>query len=129
MPEDEKRDSVVMSVPDDEEEEDIEMMPWLWDEDLNDPPGPSEGWPHTEPFHLANEMLNLHEMAIMPNDEEYDVDENNNLPTVYSTQIARPEGADTAYYTGVTHFHHANDPNLITLLFSAGRLTAGRTHT
>jgi hypothetical protein len=45
---------------------------------------------------------------------------NNNLPSTI-TQIARPEGFDTANYTAATHFHHINDPNLITLLFfSAG---------
>jgi hypothetical protein len=37
---------------------------------------------------------------------------NNNLPVIHISQIARPEGSDTANYTAETHFHHINDPNL-----------------
>jgi hypothetical protein len=109
----------------------------MWDEDLNDPPGPNKGWPHTEPFHMtAEEQKTLNEqldeemfdrqidemMMMMPNKQGR---ENDNLPFVHTTQIARPEGSDTAYYTGVTHFYHVNNPNLITLVFSAGRHDGG----
>ena len=115
-------------------------MPWLWDEDENDPPGPNEGWPHTEPFHMTvdgqkttNEQLDK-EMIKRQIDEMIHIGEMNqnsqgrginNLPFVHTTQIARPEGSDTAYYTGVTHFHHVNNPNHVTLLFSAGRHDGG----
>ena len=116
-------------------------MPWLWDEDENDPPGPNEGWPHTEPFHMTvdgqkmiNEQLDK-DMFKRQIDEMIHIDDEmnknsqgrdiNNLPFVHTTQIARPEGSDTAYYTGVTHFHHVNNPNRTTFLFSAGRHDGG----
>ena len=114
----------------------LEEMSWLWDEDINDPPGPDEGWPHTEPFHLEEtEMMaswqqidNAEVNNMMPkdeDDEEEDVVNKKNLPVIHITQIARPEGSDTAYYTGATHFFHINNPNLMTLLFSAGRHDGG----
>jgi len=94
----------------------------LWDEDTNAPPGPDEGWPHTPPFHL-NETTFPWEIdeVIMNEVNDHDI----NLPIIRVTQIARPEGSDTAYYTGVTHFRHVNNPKLITLLFSAGRHDGG----
>lgn len=112
-------------------------MSWLWDEDINDPPGPDEGWPHTEPFHLEEQIEIMDSwqpidnivINFMPKDENDDEEEddvvNNNLPVIHITQIAPPEGSDTAYYTGTTHFHHINNPNLMTLLFSAGRHDGG----
>jgi hypothetical protein len=113
----------------------LEEMSWLWDEDINDPPGPDEGWPHTEPFHLEEtdmmaswQIIDNVVMNMMPKDDEDDEEEevvNNNLPVIHMTQIARPEGSDTAYYTGATHFFHINNPNLMTLLFSAGRHDGG----
>ncbi len=48
-----------------------------------------------------------------------------NLPIIRVTQIARPEGSETAYYTGVSHVRHVNNPKLITLLFSEGRHDGG----
>jgi hypothetical protein len=103
---------------------------FLWDEDLNDPPGPNEGWPHTEPFHKTAEerkALNkqLDEEMIDLQLDEMTRSVQDSLPFVHTTQIARPEGSETAYYTGVTHFYHVNNPNLITLLFSAGRHDGG----
>jgi len=110
-----------------ETEEDFEeKLPSLWDEDLNDPPGPDEGWPHTEPFHLDTEMFawEIIDEMNMPADADEDANKNN-LPTVQTTQIARPEGSETAYYTGVTHIRHVNNPTLVTLFFSAGRHDGG----
>lgn len=55
----------------------LEEMSWLWDEDINDPPGPDEGWPHTEPFHLEEtemmaswQIIDNVVMNIMPKDED-----------------------------------------------------------
>lgn len=44
---------------------------------------------------------------------------------IHQTQIARPEFSTTGYYTGVTHFHHVNNKDLVTFLFSAGRHDGG----
>ena len=84
--------------PETEAEEDLDTMSLLWDEDISDPPGPDEGWPHTEPFHLDTDMFawQIDEMN-MPTDEDEDVN-HTNLPIVHTTQIARPEGSETAYY-------------------------------
>lgn len=105
-----------------ETDEAKEHLKKLWDEDTSAPTGPDEGWPHTPPFHLnettfpweVDEVI----MDIVNN-------QNINLPIIRVTQIARPEGSETAYYTGVTHFRHVNNPKLITLLFSAGRHDGG----
>jgi len=44
---------------------------------------------------------------------------------LHISQIGRPEGSTTGYYTGVTHFQHVNNKDLITFLFSAGRHDGG----
>jgi hypothetical protein len=104
-----------------EDEEHLKKL-WLWDEDTSAPPGPDEGWPHTLPFHL-NETTFPWEVDEIVMD--YVNNQDFNLPIIRVTQIARPEGSETAYYTGVTHLRHVNNPKLITLLFSAGRHDGG----
>lgn len=49
---------------------------------------------------------------------------NNNLPVIHIHKLLGLKGP---IQLGVTHFHHINDnyPNLITLLFSAGRHDGG----
>jgi len=121
----------------------------LYDEDIAAPPGPKEGWPHTEPFHtttdeqlaynkaldaefhMNNQELMLswqHRANVNIGNQESKTNPHNLLQEgirIHRTHIARPEGATTGYYTGVTHFRHVNDPNLITFLFSAGRHDGG----
>ena len=46
-------------------------------------------------------------------------------PTIFTTQVASPDGATTRYYTGVDHFVHVNNDKLVTFVMSAGRHDGG----
>ena len=58
-------------------------------------------------------------------DEQFEAYGGKDANNIHITQIARPQGATSGFYTGVTHFQHVNDPNLVTFLFSAGRHDGG----
>lgn len=58
-------------------------------------------------------------------DEQFEAYGGKDANRIQITQIARPQGATSGFYTGVTHFRHINDPNLVTFLFSAGRHDGG----
>jgi hypothetical protein len=113
----------------------------IYDEDISCPPGPKEGWPHSEPFQTTpDEQLKynqaLDEEFYLQNQEfmlslqrERKEGSSKNLLDecirIRQTHIASPQGSTTRYYTGVTHIYHVNDPSLVTLLFSAGRHEGG----
>ena len=65
------------------------------------------------------------EVYLNAKDEQFDAFGGKDANPIRITQIARPQGATSGFYTGVTHFRHINDPNLVTFLFSAGRHNGG----
>ena len=106
-----------------------EMLREYLDEDMNCPPGPLEGWPHTEPFTYTPEAQ-LEYTNMINEDMQTQYQLLNQLVYgagggIHQTEIARPEGSTTGYYTGVTHIQHVNDENLVTFFFSAGRHDGG----
>jgi hypothetical protein len=113
----------------------------IYDEDISCPPGPKEGWPHSEPFQTTPDEQLRYNQAL---DEEFYLQNREFMLSlqrdrkerssgnlleegirIRQTHIASPQGSTTRHYTGVTHFSHVNDPNLVTLLFSAGRHDGG----
>ena len=109
-----------------------ELLASYEDDDINSPPGPTNGWPHTQPYTTTHNDLisynNLLEqrMYVTYQQEYFAVYGNNNDEhMLHISQIGRPQGSTTGYYTGVTHFTHVNNKDLITFLFSAGRHDGG----
>ena len=111
-----------------------ELLASYEDDDINSPPGPINGWPHTQPYTTThNDLVSynklLEQRMYVTYQEEYfatySSDNNKNEHMLHISQIGRPEGSTTGYYTGVTHFQHVNNKNLITFLFSAGRHDGG----
>ena len=105
------------------------MLREYLDEDENCPPGPPEGWPHTEPFSYTPEAQ-LEYTNMVNEDMQTQYQQLNQLVYgggggIHQSQIARPEGSTTGYYTGVTHIQHVNNENLVTFFFSAGRHDGG----
>jgi len=105
------------------------MLREYLDEDENCPPGPPEGWPHTEPFSYTPEAQ-LEYTNMVDNDMQTQYQQLNQLVYgagggIHQTEIARPESSTTGYYTGVTHIQHVNNENLVTFFFSAGRKDGG----
>jgi len=112
-----------------------ELLASYEDDDINSPPGPINGWPHTQPYTTNyNDLVSynklLEQRMYVTYQQEYFAiygsgNSNENEDMLHISQIARPEGSTTGYYTGVTHFQHVNNKNLITFLFSAGRHDGG----
>lgn len=112
-----------------------ELLASYEDDDINSPPGPINGWPHTQPYTTNyNDLVSynklLEQRMYVTYQEEYFAmygsDSNKeDEHMLHISQIGRPEGSTTGYYTGVTHFTHVNNDNLITFLFSAGRHDGG----
>jgi len=111
-----------------------ELLASYEDDDINSPPGPTNGWPHTQPYTTNyNDLVSynklLEQRMYITYQEEYFAiysgDSKNDDHMLHISQIGRPEGSTTGYYTGVTHFPHVNNKNLITFLFSAGRHDGG----
>ena len=112
-----------------------ELLASYEDDDINSPPGPINGWPHTQPYTTNyNDLVSynklLEQRMYIKYQEEYFAIYNNGgnkneEDMLHISQIGRPEGSTTGYYTGVTHFQHVNNKNLITFLFSAGRHDGG----
>jgi len=112
-----------------------ELLASYEDDDINSPPGPINGWPHTQPYTTNyNDLVSynklLEQRMYITYQEEYFAkysggSNNKNEHMLHISQIGRPEGSTTGYYTGVTHFQHVNNENLITFLFSAGRHDGG----
>ena len=107
------------------------------DEDFEAPPGP---YPHSKPLVTTKteqvEYNKLLEQRMYDDtyETEYFAPYKSHSGTrkrediehpIRQTQIARPEYSETGYYTGVTHFRHSNNEDLVTFLFSAGRHDGG----
>jgi len=111
-----------------------ELLASYEDDDINSPPGPINGWPHTQPYTTThNDLVSynklLEQRMYVTYQQEYFAiygsGDKNDEHMLHISQIGRPEGSTTGYYTGVTHFQHVNNENLITFLFSAGRHDGG----
>ena len=113
-----------------------ELLASYEDDDINSPPGPINGWPHTQPYTTThNELISynklLEQRMYVTYQQEYFAIYNNGSggnkdeDMLHISQVGRPEGSTTGYYTGVTHFYHVKNKKLITFLFSAGRHDGG----
>ena len=86
---------------------------------------------HHEPFHMdkaahkARNKKKNDDMYTMFQDQHFAQFGGKEAHGLEMVEIAAPENATSAYYTGVAHFQHVNNKDLYTILFSAGRHDGG----
>ena len=108
-----------------------ELLNQFEDEDYEAPPGPPGGWQHTIAFSTTKSQQEEYQavveeqMYVQYQEQYFAAYGGKDVHGIHQTRIARPESSTTGYYTGVTHFHHVNNPHLVTFLFSAGRHDGG----
>ena len=106
------------------------------DDDEESPPGLPDGFvgQPTQPFsttyndQVTYNLLLQQRMYTKYQSEyfaAYGGKDTHNDGGLHQTSIARPNGSTTGYYTGVSHFVHTNNDNLVTFVFSAGRHDGG----